>query len=459
MNPIYYILIAIIVLVVAIDLYQKKKNKKSESKDIDKFNDNVFSEEPKKINYLLIAVSIFILTTAFFLTDKYVYDGRLSHNNDNISFIQNFTLDKVSINDISLDDSLWVYKSDLSLLTAKVIDNLGNFNGIIINGMQEGFWRYFHNNGQINAELNFVNSKANVDIGSTGVPINGRIGKAKFWHENGQQKTIIKYNANNKLNGSFQHWNENGQLEIQSNYNDGKINGKYQRWFENGQLEIQSNYNDGKRIGVYLKWHENGQLNVQMKYKDGLSNGLAQSWNENGQIKGSANFKDDILDGPAQTWYENGKLKSETTYKDNSENSVFTSWFSNGNKDEEGLYVMGKKEGLHTAWYLNGNISVTENFKNGLLNGTKKDYDQDGTIKYAYEYYYDYSLEASNISSQSFYTNGILTQISEYRNGVYSFKDEALESVSWYDVQTGKKTQFQSYDKNGNPTGKRKYYN
>ena len=49
--------------------------------------------------------------------------------------------------------------------------------------------------------------------------------------------------------------------------------------------------------------------------------------------------------------------------------------------------------------------------------------------------------------------------ISEYRNGVYSFKDEALKSVSWYDVQTGKKTQFQSYDKNGNPTGKRKYYN
>ena len=435
MNPIYYILIAIIVLVVAIDLYQKKKNKKSESKDIDKFNDNVFSEEPKKINYLLIAVSIFILTTAFFLTDKYVYDGRLSHNNDNISFIQNFTLDKVSINDISLDDSLWVYKSDLSLLTAKVIDNLGNFNGIIINGMQEGFWRYFHNNGQINAELNFVNSKANVDIGSTGVPINGRIGKAKFWHENGQQKTIIKYNANNK------------------------INGKYQRWFENGQLEIQSNYNDGKRNGVYLKWHENGQLNLQIKYKDGLSNGLAQSWNENGQKTSSANFKDNILDGPAQTWYENGKLKSETTYKDGSENSVFTSWFSNGNKDEEGLYVMGKKECLHTAWYLNGNISVTENFKNGLLNGTKKEYDQDGTIKYAYEYYYDYSLEASNISSQSFYTNGILTQISEYRNGVYSFKDEALESVSWYDVQTGKKTQFQSYDKNGNPTGKRKYYN
>tara|TARA_B100001059_G_scaffold222812_1_gene247143 strand:- start:735 stop:2042 length:1308 start_codon:yes stop_codon:yes gene_type:complete len=435
MNPMYYILLAVTAFVVAIDFYKKKKNQKSESKDIDKFNDNVFTEEPKKINYLSIAASIFILTLAFFLTDKYVYDGRLSDNNDNISFIQNFTLDKVSINDISSDDSLWVYKSDLSLLTAKVVDSLGNFNGIVINGMQEGFWRYFYNNEQINAELNFVNSKANGDIGNTGIPKNGRIGKANFWHENGQQQEIKTYSASNRLDGEFKSWYENGQLERTRYYNDGIIVGENKKWHENGQLAFIINYKDDKLHGKYYTWYENGQQEQK------------------------SNYKDNKLDGSYQKWFENGQLNIQTSHKKGETDGVFTRWFSNGAKKFEGLYEMGKQEGLHTLWFINGNISTTENFLNDLLNGTKKEYDQDGTIKYAYEYYYDYSLKASNKSSTSFYTNGVLTQITEYRNGVYYWKDEAVESISWYDVQTGRKTQFQSYDKNGNPKGKRKYYN
>ena len=57
MNPIYYILIGVIALVVAIDLYQKKKNEKSDSTDVDKF---IEPSKKKKKHYFLIILLAFL---------------------------------------------------------------------------------------------------------------------------------------------------------------------------------------------------------------------------------------------------------------------------------------------------------------------------------------------------------------------------------------------------------------
>lgn len=57
MDKMYYILIGVIVLVVAIDLYLKKKNKKSDSTDVDKF---IEPSKKKKKNYFLIIFLAFL---------------------------------------------------------------------------------------------------------------------------------------------------------------------------------------------------------------------------------------------------------------------------------------------------------------------------------------------------------------------------------------------------------------
>ena len=51
-------------------------------------------------------------------------------------------------------------------------------------------------------------------------------------------------------------WYENGQLEVQYVYKDGKLKGEYKSWYENGQLEEQCEYKDDKR---------NGECNIQKR--------------------------------------------------------------------------------------------------------------------------------------------------------------------------------------------------
>ncbi len=41
---------------------------------------------------------------------------------------------------------------------------------------------------------------------------------------------------------------ENGQIESEGNFKDGKVDGKMTMWHENGQIESEKNYKDGECI-------------------------------------------------------------------------------------------------------------------------------------------------------------------------------------------------------------------
>ena len=414
MYLIYYILIGFIVLVIAIDLYNKKKQQKTESKDVEKFNDNIFTKEPRKFNpLLLIGVGLIVLTTALFVTDKFVYDGRLSNNNDGISLIQNLTFDKMPINEILNKDSLWINKTNLSPINAIIFDSLDNFNGIIVNGLQQGIWRYYFENNQIKAELNFINGRG-ITIGATGIPKDGRDGVAKFWYKNGNLSTELLY--------------RNGIYE-----------GPYKSFHENGNPEEESNFKDGLLNGPFKLYHENGQLERSLNYK--LSDRTIYS-NSDKEWKRRA-----VYDGLVSAFYENGNKSFEAVYDQGAMTGSMSEWYINGNIKKTGNYA----DSPHDKKY----ISCTNCGSNGIRSGLFKDFDQDGVITSAEVFYFDWELRYNNISETYFYTNGKLNQITKYRSGVYYYDDNSIKSITWY--KNGEIQQFQEY-KNGNPYGKRRHY-
>ena len=40
-------------------------------------------------------------------------------------------------------------------------------------------------------------------------------------------------------------------------------------WYENGQIEAEENYKDGKLDGKATYWHENGKIKGKVTFKDG----------------------------------------------------------------------------------------------------------------------------------------------------------------------------------------------
>ena len=49
-----------------------------------------------------------------------------------------------------------------------------------------------------------------------------------------------------KKEGFFKNFHENGQLKKEGNFINGKKEGLYKTYYENGQLEFEGNYKEGK---------------------------------------------------------------------------------------------------------------------------------------------------------------------------------------------------------------------
>ena len=50
---------------------------------------------------------------------------------------------------------------------------------------------------------------------------------------------------------------------------DQKPDGTWRRWYENGTLAVEMNYENGKNHGIWKYWDKNGKLTRQIEYWDG----------------------------------------------------------------------------------------------------------------------------------------------------------------------------------------------
>ena len=110
---------------------------------------------------------------------------------------------------------------------------------------------------------------------------------------------------------------ENGQIQQEHNYIEGKLNGKSTVWFENGHIEVEKNYKDGQLNGKSTWWLDNGQKFFEGNYRDGKKDGKWVFWKKNRKEE-ERNYKDDYLVDKTifKYSYFTGQLKCEKKYKD-----------------------------------------------------------------------------------------------------------------------------------------------
>ena len=116
------------------------------------------------------------------------------------------------------------------------------------------------------------------------------------------------------FNGKTKQFHENGQLEEEVEFKDGKANGKIKSYYPNGKLKGEGEFKDGKFHGTFKGYHENGKLEIEMGLKDGKCDGMKMYFS-NGQLQAEAPFKDGKLHGKVKGYDINGKLKNEVEYE------------------------------------------------------------------------------------------------------------------------------------------------
>ncbi|MCK9395292.1 MAG: hypothetical protein M0Q44_06860 [Methylobacter sp.] len=121
------------------------------------------------------------------------------------------------------------------------------------------------------------------------------------WHENGHKytKIIQLYHGNHQIIPPYT------QKRREINFKDDKQDGLYTEWQDNGKKEWEVNYKDDELHGLITSWDEDGKRNSEVNYKEGKRHGLAIFWDDE-----EKEFEESYNDGEviSQTYFKDGEI-------------------------------------------------------------------------------------------------------------------------------------------------------
>lgn len=163
-------------------------------------------------------------------------------------------------------------------------------------------------------------------------------------------------------------------------FKDGKLDGLNVVYYKDQIKEIGHWEND-KQNGIFKMYTEDGILVDDCNFKDGVRDGITkQFYSDTGKIKILANYKAGILNGEFKQYYPNEQLQAEATYLDGAFEGEYKEYYENGNIKLFGVFKNKGTEATMSFYTENEKINTVYNLKNGMLNGIKEDYYENGNL-------------------------------------------------------------------------------
>lgn len=204
--------------------------------------------------------------------------------------------------------------------------------------LSDGYQKFLYGNGQVSSEGMIRNGKPD--------------GLWKSYHVNGQLKSI-GIRKNFELDSLWSFCDEKGNLTDQISYVAGKKSGFHTRYQiisinDSSRAEplFRELYVDNLKQGLSYYYNVQGGLERIVRYKDGKKHGLTREFR-------------DTLEQIVYKYHNDFLIDREFVNQTDSK---------------------GQKQGVWRDYYDNDNIRMEANYKNGLLNGYYREYNQAGKM-------------------------------------------------------------------------------
>jgi len=349
------------------------------------------------------------------------------------------------------------------------IEYIGNIisRELYINDKKESTSYYYYNSGKLKSKIEYKNNKRN--------------GTVFEYDESGTIITILNYNKGTlvereKINridekglkqGTWREFYADDKIMKEVNYEDDKINGLYKEYDENGDLTLILKYEGGKivedntieaeDIDIKNEYDESGNLTYSGAFRNFKPLGIHREYDINGNVRNAYIYNDNgvkisegIVDregnktGNWRNFYATGELKSEGQYRNNLQQGKWVFYFANGNIEQTGEFDNGNINGKWVWYYENGTVKREEEFYNGREEGIFIEYNEAGEVIAKGEYF-DGEREG-----EWYYNVGDEIEIGSYIGG--------LKDGKWKYYYTGNILKFEGDYIQGNPDGKHRYY-
>ena len=166
------------------------------------------------------------------------------------------------------------------------------FNETDQNGLKQGFWRKFHDNGTLKYEGFFVNDKP--------------VGVFKRYYDNKIIQSVMDF-EDDGITASARIFYNNGLLAGEGIYIGQQKDGewKYYSYYDT-TLSYVENYSLGEKHGVSIKFYEDGQVSEELNFNHGKKEGDWIQYYSDGTVYLKSSFKNGMLEGAYTVYFESG---------------------------------------------------------------------------------------------------------------------------------------------------------
>lgn len=222
------------------------------------------------------------------------------------------------------------------------------------------------------------------------------------------RENINRVDKNGLKQGRWKYFYDNGLVKLEGIYRDDKRNGYFKEYDEKGMLtDIAKYVNDERqeeapelvKLDVKTDYYPNGRVKTVASYKGDVLEGIRRDYDTTGRVISSFTYDEGVVvaegiiddagikDGPWKEFYADGQLRAEGLYVAGNRIGKWRFYHPDGSLEQEGNYNnQGNAEGLWKWYFANGNVLREEAYRNGKSDGMYTEYDETGKVIVQGEY-------------------------------------------------------------------------
>jgi antitoxin component YwqK of YwqJK toxin-antitoxin module len=161
-------------------------------------------------------------------------------------------------------------------------------------------------------------------------------GAYEEFRSDGKTRHAVGAFKNDHRDGKWTYYHPNGTVAKEVNYVDGRLDGSWTHFAEDGSKQLDATYKNGKRHGTWTNYgprDKDGKQAVAqtMQFTDGQIDGAIVQYHTNGQKRAERRFEKGVAHGVQTQWYEDGKKYFEATFEKGKQHGIETIWDPQGN--------------------------------------------------------------------------------------------------------------------------------
>jgi antitoxin component YwqK of YwqJK toxin-antitoxin module len=221
--------------------------------------------------------------------------------------------------------------------------------------------------------------------------------------------TILSVYGQENKNGYNKLYHPNGKIASEGLMRNGQPDGYWKTYFPTGVIKSEGNRKNHLLDSIWIFYNEAGDTLQKVSYVMGKRNGYTTGYQVvnsqdpllRGKVISRELFVNDKREGLSLYYYPEGLIKEEVQFVNNKRQGLTREFdkegklitlqrFNNGTlvererinrSDEQGL-----RQGVWKTYFPNGRIRSEINYRDDLLNGPYKEYDENGNVSVLLQY-------------------------------------------------------------------------